>query len=100
MPTLQVDLREGFNDDSVVMRVDGREVYRRSGVRTNYSVGIADRIEIEVPAGKAQVELALPLRGISSLVVHRPGDPDTVTFALDPAGQLTGRHVEASSRDL
>lgn len=39
---LAVELGEGFADDEVTVLVDGREEWHRTGVTTNYSVGIAD----------------------------------------------------------
>lgn len=100
MPTLHLDLREGFNNDTVVVRLDGREVYRRSGLSTNYSVGLADRVEIETPEGEVEIEVALPDRGIASTIHHTAGPPATLAFALDSAGTLTGRQVENSPRYL
>jgi hypothetical protein len=94
MPILQVDLREGFDGDLVVVRVDGREAYRQDGVRTNYSVGLADRVGIEVPRGTVRVELVLPERGLSAAIAHEAIGPATLAFALSPSGELTGRHIE------
>lgn len=100
MPTLQVDLREGFNGDTVIVRIDGQEVYRRSGVATNYSVGLADSFRAEVAGGDVRVEVMLPEKGLDHSSVHRVSGPATLAFTLDPAGGLTGREVEASPRYL
>ena len=97
MPSLRVDLLEGFNGDTVVVRVDGREVERRDGVRTNYSVGIAGRLEVDVPAHAAQVELILPERELSCGIEHRPSDPAAIAFSLSPTGQLSARHLSGPS---
>lgn len=100
MPTLHVDLREGFNGETVIVRVDGREIYRRSGVETNYSVGLADRMRVEVPEGEVRVEVVLPDRGIHQSTVQQVRSAATLAFALDPAGQLTGPEVDSSPRYL
>jgi hypothetical protein len=50
---LAVELGEGFADDEVTVLVDGREEWRRAGVTTNYSVGIAD--VARVPGGPGAV---------------------------------------------
>lgn len=47
MPPLRIDLQEGFDNDSVAVRVDGAEVYRKTGVKTRPTVGVADSFEIE-----------------------------------------------------
>jgi hypothetical protein len=100
MPTLHVDLREGFDHDTVVVRVDGREVYRQAGVQTNYSVGLADRVTAEVASGPVTVHVALPQRGLESSITLPLDGPATLAFSLDPAGQLIGQEVEASPRYL
>ncbi len=46
MPQLRIDLQEGFDNDTVVVRVDGPEVYRKSGVQTRVVVGVADSFEV------------------------------------------------------
>jgi hypothetical protein len=100
MPTLHVDLREGFDGDTVVVEAAGRELYRKSGVKTNYSIGLADRVTAEVPAGDVRVEVTLPERGLRGSVALTVSGPAALAFSLDPAGALTGREVEASPRYL
>lgn len=100
MPTLQLDLREGFDGELVTVRVAGREVYRKSGVRTNYSVGIADRIHFDIPAGPVEVEVALPDRGVRRIVTHHPGNPATLAFSLEPDGKLTHQEIDTAARYL
>jgi hypothetical protein len=65
MAVLTVDLQEGFRDDHVVVRVDGREVYAKRGVSTNWSIGRADGVEVDVPAGTVAVVVEVPSRGLS-----------------------------------
>lgn len=100
MPTLHVDLREGFDGDAIVVQADGHEVFRRSGVKTNYSTGLAERVTAEVPAGEVRVDVTLPERGLRSSVTLAVDGPAALAFSLDPAGALTGREIEASPRYL
>lgn len=100
MPQLRVDLREGFTGQTVIVRVSGREVYRKDGVQTNYSVGIADRIALEVPSGQIQVEVALPGTGSTRRITHDASGPATLAFALTPEGELISREVDPSPLDL
>ncbi|ONI84863.1 hypothetical protein ALI22I_30770 [Saccharothrix sp. ALI-22-I] len=48
---LAVELGEGFADDEVTVLVDGQEEWHRTGVTTNYSVGIADVARISGEPG-------------------------------------------------
>lgn len=57
---LSIKLRDGFNNDSVVMRADGKEIYRKSAVSTDLSISFADAVEVTTDATRMtiQVELA------------------------------------------
>lgn len=66
MTRLHIDLREGFDGDDVEIDVDGRRVYARSGVRTDYSVGLADSVEVEVGGAAARVHVWLRGRGLAA----------------------------------
>ena len=55
--TLRIKLRDGFRDQTVVITVDGREVYRKSGVTTDLSISYADAVEAST--GAAPVKLAV-----------------------------------------
>ena len=100
MPTLHVDLREGFHRDTVIVRVDGREVYHRDGVETNYSVGLADRLSVEVPGGDVRVEALLPARGQQEALTIQVQQSAALAFSLDPAGTLRGEAIDPSARYL
>lgn len=56
---LSVKLRDGFNDDKVSIKVDGREVYSESGVSTDLSVSFADAVEISVEQSVIKLEVAV-----------------------------------------
>lgn len=65
MPRLRIDLREGFTGDTVEVALDGRVVYARAGVRTDYSVGLADFVETEVATPAATIEVRLKERKLA-----------------------------------
>lgn len=88
MPSLRVDLQAGFHGDRVSLSIDGREVYARDDVKTDYSIGLADRIEAEVPAGEVRVTLELPDRDVrESLVVADASS--AIGFSIEPDGRIT-----------
>lgn len=62
MPTLHIALQEGFSGDEVALRINGREIFHKTGVRTRTQIGFADSAEIEAPPGAVEVEIALPAR--------------------------------------
>jgi hypothetical protein len=65
MPTLKIDLQDGFSGDHVVMQIDGRVVYDRSEVKTRMQVGLADSAQVEVDS-PGELTVRLPDRGIEA----------------------------------
>lgn len=60
---LRIDLQEGFDNDTVVIRVNGSEVYRNSEVKTRLPVSVAQSFEIQVAEDSARVEVDIPTKG-------------------------------------
>lgn len=65
---LHIDLQEVFENDTVVILVNDKEVYNRTGVTTNWSVSLADTLEFKVLKGAVEVTIDLPLRNLSKTV--------------------------------
>lgn len=57
MPALHIALQDGFAGDAVAVRLGGREVYRKEGVKTDLRISRADAVDAEAPAGSATVEV-------------------------------------------
>ena len=76
MATLQIDLQDGFVGDDVVVRIDGGEVYRKTGVRTDLRLGLADSFRAPVPSdpGPVEVEVAIPARKLVRTLEIRAHD--------------------------
>ncbi|MBI1808096.1 MAG: hypothetical protein HYR76_13745 [Ignavibacteria bacterium] len=68
MTTLHVALQEGFSSDTVVVRIQSREVLRKANVNTRLQTGYADSVETEVHVGSVNVEVILPSRNISKKI--------------------------------
>jgi hypothetical protein len=62
--TLAIELQDGFRGDDVVVRAAGHEE-RLEGVTTNLAISRAAGVELEVPDGPVDVEVAVPVRGLS-----------------------------------
>ncbi len=60
MPVLHINLQEGFANDTVVVRVNGQEVFNRTSVKTRLQIGLANAFEVDVPEGSADIQIALP----------------------------------------
>lgn len=57
MSTLHIALQDGFAGDAVTVRVNGREVYRKDGVRTDLRISRADGFDVPTQAGESRVEV-------------------------------------------
>ena len=64
MPTLKIDLQDGFEREPVTVRVNGKAVLTRSDVRTSPLTGLACSVTVEVAEGPVKVEVELPKRGL------------------------------------
>lgn len=68
LTALQVHFQEGFQDDEVVVLVDGSERLHEREVTTKLLLGMADTKAIEVAPGRHEIVVRVPTRGLQGLV--------------------------------
>jgi hypothetical protein len=68
MVLLQIDLQNGFSNDTVVLRVDRELIFHKKGVSTDYSLGRADSVDIQVPEGTVKLNVQIPLLKLSDTI--------------------------------
>lgn len=56
---LFVKLRDGFSNDTVTIKVNGKEVYRKSGVSTDLTISFADAVEVPVEQSIVQLQVTV-----------------------------------------
>jgi len=61
---LKVDLQEGFSGETVVILLNGREVYRNVA-KTRTQIGLADSRSFDLPPQHLTLEVTIPLSGVS-----------------------------------
>jgi hypothetical protein len=66
MPELRIALHHGFDDDTVLITVDGAQVFRREGVSTDMRVSLAAQHVMTVDEGPVEVEVSLPAKGLTA----------------------------------
>lgn len=88
MQTLKIELQEGFQDDAIVIRVNGSEVMQQDHVKTRTQIGFAAATTATVPAGKATLDVALPAAGISGTFEADIQAPTWIGISLDGARVL------------
>lgn len=57
MAELHIALHDGFQNDAVAIRLDGREVYSKAGVTTDLRISRADSLDVQTSNGAAMVEV-------------------------------------------
>jgi hypothetical protein len=88
MAIFRIDLQEGFRNDVVVIRVDGKEVFNKTGVETNLAIALADSVELNIPEGTVKVEVAVPSRNLSESVTVVVKDPTYLAFSIAARGKI------------
>jgi len=69
MALFHIAFQEGFTDDTVVVRVNEGEVFRKDNVKTRTQIGYADSFEVTIEEGSVKVEVLLPLKNLSEIFV-------------------------------
>jgi len=88
MPTLHTALQEGFTGDEVILRIDGREVFHKSGVKTRLQIGLAATHEALVTPGAVTVELEFPARRLAQSVPLQVAEDTYLALSVEPNGTL------------
>ena len=89
MPRLHIALQEGFAGDPVRISVDGRDVYRKDGVRTRTQIGLADSVETTHDPGSATIEIRA--RDSSATITPILTGDLFLAVSLSPDGRIVHR---------
>jgi hypothetical protein len=96
MVKLHVDLQEGFEDDTVVVRVNGLEIFRQEKLTSRPELGLAKTLEAEVEPGQVKIEVALPSKKLSKSFETQVKTETWVAFSID---DKTGNFVEPKTQE-
>lgn len=64
MPTIRIDLQDGFAGDTVIVRLGDHEIFRGDDVRTSRLLGFAHSVSADVPWGPVPIFVDVPSRGV------------------------------------
>jgi hypothetical protein len=87
MAVLTVIMKRGFEDDRVVVSVDGRVAFDREHVRLRRQIDRAAAFDCEVEPGTVDVAVRVPNRDLSARRRVRVEEHTTVLASID-AGRL------------
>jgi hypothetical protein len=83
MALLTVIMKHGFEDDHVVVSVDGKVAFDREHVRLRRQIDRAAAFDCEVQPGAVEIEVQLPDRGLAAHRRVQVGDHTTVLASID-----------------
>jgi hypothetical protein len=90
---INVALQDGFDGDTVFIRVDGAEAYRGEQVTTRTQISHAADMQIDVPDGPFTLEVDVPTRGVrETFQLDRHAHPNVALSLLD--GELVAVYPE------
>ncbi len=82
---LTIDLQDGFSDDLVTVKVNGKEVLGKKRVSTEFQIGWAERLEVDVDENHAIVDVSILTQSLSrEIEIDVPG-PTFVGLSIDPS---------------
>ena len=65
MSQVHIAFQEGFSNDTIVVRINGKEVARKSGLESQATIALAGAENLAVDAVSGTLTLEVPTRGIS-----------------------------------
>ena len=74
MRTIHIDFQAGFSNDTARVSAGPREIAQREGLDTDYSIGLAGSVRVNVPETSAELEITVPTRGLRGIVAFEPGE--------------------------
>jgi hypothetical protein len=75
MRTLGIDLQEGFSGETVMIELDGHEIFRQEKVQTKLLLGFAETTTYQVPEGDHELMIRVGSKGIEEKIkVETEGD--------------------------
>jgi hypothetical protein len=82
MPSMRIDLQEGFSDDAVEIYVNGAKVLEKQGLTTKRMLGLASSSEIDVPDGSLDIEVKVPTKNLAKTFSVESSDTPNLGISI------------------
>lgn len=99
MATITLIAGAGFKDDSLVITLDGTN-RRLEHLTTDYSIGVAQKIELDAPSGTYTLNLLYPKNGQELTLKVGADSHKAIRVELTPQKQLTAEVAENDEEPL
>lgn len=85
---LGIDLQDGFANDTVIILVNDKEVFRKRGVTTKLILGVSDSFELDIPETSAKIKIEITSRNLSETISLELAVPTYIGLSV-VGGQIT-----------
>jgi hypothetical protein len=79
--TIHIDLQDGFQDDEVIIRLDGKQVFHKT-VSTDARISRADGFQVLTAKPDSLVEIELPKKQIKGSQSFKPTGTPNVGISM------------------
>jgi hypothetical protein len=80
--TLHIDLQDGFQNDEVIVRLDGKEVFHKSGVNTDIRISRADGFEAKTTKAEALVDVEFPQKHVKGSQTFKASETPHIGISI------------------
>jgi hypothetical protein len=87
---IHLALQDGFDDDEVVLRVEGSEAFKGEGITTRTQLSHAADMHLDVPDRPFGLDVDVPTRGVRETVQIDPQTNPNVTVSLRDGRLVVG----------
>ena len=91
---LTIKLRDGFKNDTITMRANGKEIYNKSGITSDLSISFAEAIDIKFTATLIRLEVTLNDAETKAIEVHLQETPFVDIWIVDGHLDLRASTIE------
>lgn len=88
MSKLTINFEAGFSNDKCTIEIDHKEQIQCEGISTDYSIGLAKTLEVEVVEGKHEVTVQVTTRGLQQIISTEVIGTTYLRIWIDEASNL------------
>lgn len=88
---MKIDLQDGFKKDTVIINVNGKEVFHKDDVSTRFQLGYALSVDLGAVGNAPAVEIILPRKNISHTLTIQEPEPIFLGVSLTHEGSIACR---------
>lgn len=76
-PKVKFDFQDGFANDTIILKINGKEVLKKENVSSDLRISLAESFTIEISNGQNKIEIIVPTKNLSLSKTIMPDSKDT-----------------------